>query len=120
MARRRFPVVSTSVVAFAGINEWYEPQRVEPVKATAAPVPVTVAIASRQHHPIYLTGLGAVQASVTVGTGLRRHRRPRTAASGRRQGHDAHGGAPANAPGSARRPTSSIRLNTLYPSWRHP
>ena len=43
MARRRFPVVSTSVVAFAGIDEWHEPQRAEPVmKTPATPVPVTL------------------------------------------------------------------------------
>jgi len=37
------------------------------VKAAAAPVPVTVAIASREDLPIYLSGLGVVQASFTVG-----------------------------------------------------
>jgi hypothetical protein len=36
-------------------------------KAAAAPVPVTVAIASREDLPIYLSGLGVVQASFTVG-----------------------------------------------------
>src|ERR1700720_2679352 len=72
MARRRVLVISTVVVAvaFAGVGAWYRLERAEPdgvVKAAAAPVPVTVAIASRQDLPIYLTGLGVVQASFTVG-----------------------------------------------------
>jgi multidrug efflux system membrane fusion protein len=36
-------------------------------KGAAGPVPVTVAITTKQDLPIYLTGLGAVQASFTVG-----------------------------------------------------
>jgi membrane fusion protein, multidrug efflux system len=68
MARRRFLIISTIVVAIAGVAAWYESERSEPVvKAAAAPVPVTVAIASRRDLPIYLTGLGTVQASFTVG-----------------------------------------------------
>ena len=68
MARRRFLVISTIVVALAGVGAWYALKRDEPVaKAAAPPVPVTVAIASRQNLPIYLTGLGTVQASFTVG-----------------------------------------------------
>src|SRR5271170_2026853 len=68
MAQRRVLVISTIVVAFAGVGAWYELERAEPDGvAAAAPVPVTVAIASRQDLPIYLTGLGAVQASFTVG-----------------------------------------------------
>jgi multidrug efflux system membrane fusion protein len=68
MAPRRFLVISTIVVALAGVAVWYELNRAEPaVKATTAPVAVTVAIASRGDLPIYLTGLGAVQASFTVG-----------------------------------------------------
>jgi membrane fusion protein, multidrug efflux system len=68
MARRRFLVISTIVVALAGVGAWYEVERPEPVaKAAAAPVPVTVAIASRGDLPVYLTGLGTVQASFTVG-----------------------------------------------------
>jgi membrane fusion protein, multidrug efflux system len=47
---------------------WYELDRTEPaVKSTTPPVPVTVAIASREDLPVYLTGLGTVQASFTVG-----------------------------------------------------
>src|SRR5271170_2821312 len=68
MAQRRVLVISTIVVAFAGVGAWYELERAEPDGvAAAAPVPVTVAIASRQDLPIYLTGLGSVQASFTVG-----------------------------------------------------
>jgi len=68
VARRRFLVISTIVVAVAGVGAWYALERGEPVvKATAPPVPVTVAIASRGDLPVYLTGLGTVQASFTVG-----------------------------------------------------
>jgi multidrug efflux system membrane fusion protein len=70
MAPRRVLVISTVVVALAGVGAWYGLERVEPnggVKAAAAPVPVTVAIASREDLPIYLSGLGVVQASFTVG-----------------------------------------------------
>jgi membrane fusion protein, multidrug efflux system len=70
MARRRALVISTIVVALAGVGAWYELEHAKPdgeVKAAAAPVPVTVAIATREDLPIYLTGLGVVQASFTVG-----------------------------------------------------
>ena len=68
MARRRFLVISTIVVALLGVGAWYELERPEPAaKAAAAAVPVTVAIASRGDLPVYLTGLGTVQASFTVG-----------------------------------------------------
>jgi hypothetical protein len=54
MARSCLLLISTIVVAFAG----YELERAEPVvNATASPVPVTVAIASRGDPPIHLTGL---------------------------------------------------------------
>src|SRR5437879_3421901 len=69
MAPRRVLVISAVVVALASVGAWYGLKRAEPgggVKA-AAPVPVTVAIASREDLPIYLTGLGTVQASFTVG-----------------------------------------------------
>ena len=70
MALRRLPVISTVVVALAGVGAWYGLEHAEHgsvEKAAAAPVPVTVAIASREDLPIYLTGLGTVQASFTVG-----------------------------------------------------
>jgi membrane fusion protein, multidrug efflux system len=68
MARHRFLVISSIVVASAGLGAWYELERAEPIlKSEVAPVPVTVAIASRGDLPVYLTGLGTVQASFTVG-----------------------------------------------------
>ena len=69
MAPRRVLVISTVVVAFAGVGAWWleHAQSDGMVKAAVAPVPVTVAIASREDLPIYLSGLGVVQASFTVG-----------------------------------------------------
>ena len=70
MASHRALVISTVVVALAGVGGWYGLEHAQPdavEEAAAAPVPVTVAIASRQDLPVYLTGLGTVQASFTVG-----------------------------------------------------
>jgi multidrug efflux system membrane fusion protein len=72
MARRRFLVISAIAiaiaVALAGVGAWYMSERSEPaVKATAAQIPVTVAVASRGDLPIYLSGLVTVQASFTAG-----------------------------------------------------
>src|ERR1700722_12906628 len=70
MARHRVLVISTIVVAVAGAGAWYALERAKPdgeVKAAAAPIPVAVAIATGQDLPIYLSGLGVVQASFTVG-----------------------------------------------------
>ena len=70
MASRRALVISTVVVALAGVGAWYgleDTKRDTVEQAAAAPVPVTVAIASREDLPVYLTGLGTVQASFTVG-----------------------------------------------------
>jgi membrane fusion protein, multidrug efflux system len=68
MARRRVLVISTIAVALAGVGAWYVLERGESaVKAAAPPLPVTVAIASKGDLPIYLSGLGTVQASFTVG-----------------------------------------------------
>jgi membrane fusion protein, multidrug efflux system len=70
MARHRVLSISTVVVAVAGVGAWYGLEHGQPdgeVKTAAAPVSVTVAIASRQDLPIYLSGLGVVQASFTVG-----------------------------------------------------
>jgi multidrug efflux system membrane fusion protein len=59
------------VIAAGGAGAWYYLQPgAEPVKTARAapqPIPVTTATASRRDLPIYLTGLGAVQASFTVG-----------------------------------------------------
>jgi membrane fusion protein, multidrug efflux system len=68
MTRRRVLIVSSIVVALGALGAWYELKRVEPAaKIAPAPIPVTVAIASRGNLPLYLTGLGTVQASFTVG-----------------------------------------------------
>jgi hypothetical protein len=56
MARSRFLLILTIAVALAGVGAWYRLERAESVvKATASPVPVTVAIASSENLPI-LTG----------------------------------------------------------------
>ena len=61
------------VIALAGAGAWYalgnaEPERASRAsRASAGAVPVTVDTVARQDLPIYLTGLGAVQASFTVG-----------------------------------------------------
>jgi membrane fusion protein, multidrug efflux system len=69
--RRRIIVVAVSAIAIGGAATWYLLQTSEPVRAArpaaAAKVPVSVAVASRQEVPIYLTGLGTVQASYTIG-----------------------------------------------------
>jgi membrane fusion protein, multidrug efflux system len=70
VARHRVLVVSAVILALAGAGAWYELGRAQPErvsKGLAAAVPVTVAVTSKQDLPIYLTGLGAVQASFTVG-----------------------------------------------------
>jgi multidrug efflux system membrane fusion protein len=64
-------MVVVSAVAIGGAAGWYLLQSAEPVRAakkeTAARVPVSVAVAARQDVPIYLGGLGTVQASYTIG-----------------------------------------------------
>jgi multidrug efflux system membrane fusion protein len=70
VARHRVLIVSATILALAGAGAWYALARPEPQRASrtsAAAVPVTVAVAEKQDMPIYLTGLGAVQASFTVG-----------------------------------------------------
>ena len=69
--RRRILVLSVLVIAIGGAGAWYALEGPAPVKAarSSAPatVPVTVATATKRDLPIYLTGLGSVQASFTVG-----------------------------------------------------
>ena len=70
--RRRFVVIFAfvAVLAVAGSGYWYWAQGPDPAHAarqTRAPVLVTIATASRQDVPIYLTGLGTAQALFTVG-----------------------------------------------------
>ena len=64
-------MVFVSALAIGGAAGWYLLQFAEPVRAARTPavarVPVSVAVASRQNVPIYLSGLGTVQASYTIG-----------------------------------------------------
>src|SRR5262249_37379218 len=59
-----------AIMAAVGAAYWFWPQASEPARAarpaTRPTVPVSVALASRQELPIYLTGIGTVQASFTV------------------------------------------------------
>ena len=71
---RRILLFCVVVIGASIAGAWYsqqEAEKTEPVKparASAPPaIPVTTAIAARRDLPIYLTGLGAVQASFTVG-----------------------------------------------------
>jgi multidrug efflux system membrane fusion protein len=69
--RRRIVVMAFVGVIGVGAAAWQLLQRSEPVRAAqpAAPagVPVSIAAAGRRDLPIYLTGLGTVQASFTIG-----------------------------------------------------
>ena len=71
MARGGRILLCCVVAITLGAGAWYVRQGPEPVRAarSSAPtaVPVTVATATRRDLPIYLTGLGTVQASFTVG-----------------------------------------------------
>jgi len=68
---RRVLFYCAVVIAVGGTGAWYLHQGPEPVRAarSSAPaaIPVTVATATKRDLPIYLTGLGSVQASFTVG-----------------------------------------------------
>jgi membrane fusion protein, multidrug efflux system len=68
---RRVLLYCAVVIAVGSVGAWYLHQTPEPVRAprSSAPaaVPVTVAIATKRDLPVYLTGLGSVQASFTVG-----------------------------------------------------
>ncbi len=58
------------MVALGGAGAWYFLQRPEPVLAgrgAGQPIPVVAADVTKRDLPIYLTGLGTVQASFTVG-----------------------------------------------------
>jgi membrane fusion protein, multidrug efflux system len=60
-----------AILVAGGAGYWYWSQGPQPAHAARPParpaVPVTVAMATTQDMPIYLTGLGTVQASFTVG-----------------------------------------------------
>jgi len=68
---RRVLLYCAVVIALGSAGAWYLHQGPEPVRAarSSAPaaIPVAVAIATKRDLPIYLTGLGSVQASFTVG-----------------------------------------------------
>lgn len=61
-------IAGGAVVVIAGLSYWYFSQGPDPAHAARSrtAVPVSVATASRQDVPIYLTGLGTVQALYTV------------------------------------------------------
>ena len=64
-------VLTCLAIVATGAAYWYWTQGPSPARAARpsarADVPVSIAIVSRQDVPIYLTGLGTVQASFTVG-----------------------------------------------------
>jgi membrane fusion protein, multidrug efflux system len=69
--KRRIVVIAASAAAFAivGLIYWYWTQGPDPAHAARSAhtaVPVSIATAARQDVPIYLTGLGTVQALFTV------------------------------------------------------
>jgi membrane fusion protein, multidrug efflux system len=69
---RRVVLIATCGAAFVGLGliYWYWTQGPDPAHAARparAAVPVSIATASREDVPIYLTGLGTVQALFTVG-----------------------------------------------------
>jgi len=67
---RRGKLLAAAVAVFAvgGLAYWYWSKGPDPARAARqkAAVPVSIATASRQDVPIYLTGLGTVQALYTV------------------------------------------------------
>jgi multidrug efflux system membrane fusion protein len=71
VARGRRIVLTCAVALSLGVVAWYLRQGPEPVRAARSSnpvaVPVTIATATKRDLPIYLTGLGTVQASFTVG-----------------------------------------------------
>lgn len=70
--RRRTVLIAVSAVIAAGAVSFYMLQGLDPVRATRPAarfaVPVSVAVAARRDMPIYLSGLGTVQALYTIGT----------------------------------------------------
>lgn len=67
--RRAIFLISASVALIAvGIaTYWFLPVQPKITPTTRPSVPVSIAVATRQNVSVYLTGLGAVQASLTVG-----------------------------------------------------
>jgi membrane fusion protein, multidrug efflux system len=62
--------VCLSILAIAGAFYWYRTEETEPARGLRgggrAAAPVSIAVASRQDVPIYLTGIGSVQAYFTI------------------------------------------------------
>ncbi len=71
MRRGVLTAIGLAIMAAGGALYWYRTFAPEPAHAAHAPartaVQVSAAIVARQDVPIYLTGLGTVQASFTVG-----------------------------------------------------
>ena len=59
-------LASVCVLAMGAVAYWYSAKRPEAAQTARAAIPVSIAAATRQNIPIYLTGLGTVQASVSV------------------------------------------------------
>src|SRR5262249_40446129 len=62
-------LVTVLILAAGAAAYWYWPLASEPVRARAParpPVPVSVAVVRQQDQPVYVTGLGTVQASATI------------------------------------------------------
>jgi membrane fusion protein, multidrug efflux system len=63
-------LIAAGLIVLAGAGYWNWPQATETARAarpaTRPSVPVSIAVATRQDLPIYLTGIGTVQASFTV------------------------------------------------------
>ena len=68
--RHKAALIAAGLLVLAGAGYWYWPQATETARAarpaTRPSVPVSIAVATRQDLPIYLTGIGTVQASFTV------------------------------------------------------
>lgn len=69
-ARHKAALITAALLVLAGAGYWSWPQATETARAARPPtrpsVPVSIAVAARQDLPIYLTGIGTVQASFTV------------------------------------------------------
>ena len=67
-ARGYAAAVVVVLLAVAGATWWYRQPNPAPARAAAArTVPVSIVRATRQDVPVYVTGLGTVQASFTIG-----------------------------------------------------
>ena len=69
-ARHKAALIAAGLIVLAGTGYWSWPQATETARAarpdTRPSVPVSIAVATRQDLPVYLTGIGTVQASFTV------------------------------------------------------